>query len=295
MSEISVLVNNYNYGRFLRESVYSVLAQDFQDFELVIVDDGSTDDSREIMRAFTDPRVKCVFKENGGQLSAFNAGVAASRGDIICFLDADDIYQPGYLAAVSRFFAAVPSCGCLFAPVEYTGQRNGMAENNRSPGRIGCNPFSAVIRHVWTGTVTSACSMRRSEVLKFLPYTGNEKYWVTRADDLLMWGADIVGAVKYALDGPAVKYRIHGNNFFAGGKSFSDEDLQKRRREVERFCDVVTKRNKLSFTDLIRDENLKSSLPFRKRFICWLAALRRKNVSLAEWFVCGIILLKCGK
>lgn len=97
MPEISVLLNNYNYGRFLGEAIASVLAQEYQDFELIIVDDGSTDNSEEIIDSFSDERIRKIRKANGGQLSAFNRGFAESRGKILCFLDSDDVYPPGYL------------------------------------------------------------------------------------------------------------------------------------------------------------------------------------------------------
>src|SRR5215217_1250210 len=90
---VSVVVNNYNYGRFLGEAIDSALAQTYPRTEVVVVDDGSTDDSCSVIAGY-DGRVVPVLKENGGQASAFNAGFAASRGDIVIFLDADDYLFP---------------------------------------------------------------------------------------------------------------------------------------------------------------------------------------------------------
>ena len=195
MPEISVIVNNCNYGRFLSEAVNSVLAQDYRDFELIVVDDGSTDDSRRIMESVKDERVRCVFKENGGQLSAFNAGFLKSSGEILCFLDADDMYPPGYLRAVVRMFGACPDCGCLLAKQELFGNASGVRSGGS--GRLGCNPFSVAVRHVWIGAPTSAYSICRRFAEKFLPRFEDERAWKTRADDLLVWGAELAGAVKY--------------------------------------------------------------------------------------------------
>src|SRR5215212_8459413 len=89
----SVIINNFNYGRFLREAIDSALAQDYPATEVVVVDDGSTDDSRAVIESYRD-RVRAVFKENGGQGSAYNAGVPVSRGEYVCMLDADDTLDP---------------------------------------------------------------------------------------------------------------------------------------------------------------------------------------------------------
>jgi glycosyltransferase involved in cell wall biosynthesis len=88
---VSIIINNYNYGRFVREAIDSGLNQTYSHKEVIVVDDGSTDDSREIIASYGNG-ITSVLKENGGQASAFNAGFAVSQGDIICFLDADDIF-----------------------------------------------------------------------------------------------------------------------------------------------------------------------------------------------------------
>ena len=90
---VSILINNYNYDQFLHDAISSALNQTYPNIEIVVVDDGSTDNSSEIIASYGDAIIP-VLKANGGQASAFNAGFAASRGDIICFLDADDIFIP---------------------------------------------------------------------------------------------------------------------------------------------------------------------------------------------------------
>src|ERR687897_1735676 len=89
----SIIVDNYNSRRFLEETIDSALAQTYPNTEVIAVDDGSTDDSREIIDGYGD-RIVPVFKENGGQASAFNAGFLASRGEVIFFLDGDDRFFP---------------------------------------------------------------------------------------------------------------------------------------------------------------------------------------------------------
>ncbi len=101
---LSILVNNYNYGRYLRACLDSVLSQDHPDFELVVVDDGSSDGSQDIIASYGDAVVP-VLKANGGQASSFNAGFAAARGDVLFLLDADDAFLPGKLREVAALYA----------------------------------------------------------------------------------------------------------------------------------------------------------------------------------------------
>lgn len=100
---VSIVINNYNYGQFLREAVDSALNQTYPYTEVIVVDDGSTDDSRYIIMEYAKTgRVIPILKENGGQASAFNAGFAVSKGDIVVFLDADDILLPNAIEEVVK-------------------------------------------------------------------------------------------------------------------------------------------------------------------------------------------------
>ncbi len=110
---VSIIINNYNYGRFLSEAIESALNQTYFNTEVVVVDDGSTDNSHQIITGYKN-RIIPVLKENGGQASAFNTGFAASKGDIICFLDADDIFLPEKVAKIVNVFGEHPDIGWCF-------------------------------------------------------------------------------------------------------------------------------------------------------------------------------------
>src|SRR5436309_2461294 len=99
----SIIVNNFNYGRFLREAIDSALNQTWPGVEVIVVDDGSTDDSREIIASYGD-RIVPLLKPNEGQNSAFNAGFSVSRGAAIIFLDSDDALLPAAVEAVIDVF-----------------------------------------------------------------------------------------------------------------------------------------------------------------------------------------------
>ena len=101
----SILIDNYNYCAYLGEAIESALAQDYDNFEVVVVDDGSTDDSRAVIRKY-EKHIKSVFKSNGGQASAFNALVKNSDGDLVFFLDSDDIADRARLRSVVEQFEA---------------------------------------------------------------------------------------------------------------------------------------------------------------------------------------------
>mgnify|MGYP001410712501 CR=1 FL=1 len=102
---VSIVIPNYNYARFLEDAIESALAQTYSHLEIIVVDDGSSDNSRDIIQKYVDKGlVKGVLKSNGGVASAMNAGYAESSGDIVIFLDSDDILKPQAVETVVRNF-----------------------------------------------------------------------------------------------------------------------------------------------------------------------------------------------
>lgn len=111
---VSVLIDTYNHERFIEQAIASVLEQDFpaSDREVLVVDDGSTDKSPEILRKF-EPHIRVLRKANGGQASAFNAGIPQCQGEIVAFLDGDDWWAPGKLKQVVAAFSENPEVGMV--------------------------------------------------------------------------------------------------------------------------------------------------------------------------------------
>lgn len=98
---VSIIICNHNYDRFIRSAIDSALAQTYRDTEVIVVDDGSTDSSRAVIGEFAAKgAVKAIYQANEGQYSAYNAGFAASCGEIVMFLDSDDVYLPQVVEAV---------------------------------------------------------------------------------------------------------------------------------------------------------------------------------------------------
>lgn len=98
---VSIVINNYNYERYVADSIESALRQTYSRCEVVVVDDGSSDGSRGVIAQYGD-RIIPILKTNGGQASAMNAGIAASSGDLIIFLDSDDILLPHAVESLVR-------------------------------------------------------------------------------------------------------------------------------------------------------------------------------------------------
>jgi glycosyltransferase involved in cell wall biosynthesis len=111
---VSVVVPAYNYAHYLPSAIASLLGQSHSALEIVIVDDGSTDGTREAVAKFTDPRVRYVRQENAGLSAARNTGIREARHAFIGLLDADDGWEPGFLARVMAQFAALePGFGAV--------------------------------------------------------------------------------------------------------------------------------------------------------------------------------------
>jgi len=110
---VSIIINNYNYALHLRQAIDGALNQTYKNVEVIVVDDGSVDNSREVIASYGN-QIIAVLKENGGQASALNGGFNASKGDIICLLDADDIFLPKKVSKVVEWFQLNPSIDWVF-------------------------------------------------------------------------------------------------------------------------------------------------------------------------------------
>jgi len=112
---VSVIVAAYNSGPFLRPALESVQRQNFQDFELIVVDDGSTDGTPELLGGWPDPRLRVIRQANQGQAAALNAGGRVARGAYVAFLDHDDLWEDAKLARHLEFLAAHPTVDLTFS------------------------------------------------------------------------------------------------------------------------------------------------------------------------------------
>lgn len=119
---VSVVITTYNYAGFLTTAIESVLAQSLKADEVIVVDDGSTDGSPDVVARYAERGVRYIYKENGGISSARNAGIKASSGELIAFLDADDIWLPDKLALQVEHMRQHPEVGLVTASEWQTGE-----------------------------------------------------------------------------------------------------------------------------------------------------------------------------
>jgi len=114
MPRVSVVIPTYNRAHLVAEAIESVLTQSFTDFELIVVDDGSTDQTEEVLRAITDPRLKYLEQPNQGASAARNTGIRAATGEYTAFLDSDDLFLPKKLSLQVALIADNPAVGLVY-------------------------------------------------------------------------------------------------------------------------------------------------------------------------------------
>ncbi len=213
---VSIIIDNYNYARFLNEAIESALSQAYANTEVIVVDDGSTDHSREVIEAFGD-QIVSVFKENGGQASAFNAGFARSRGEIVMFLDSDDLLYPNAAARVAEAYEAradgytkfqfrLRLCDQQSLPLADTHplQKEEMPNGDVSQ--------TLLLTGKYTSPPTSGNAFARSFLGDIMPMP--EAPYRSGADGGYLVPLAALHGNIYSIDEELGMYRIHGNNGF---------------------------------------------------------------------------------
>lgn len=214
---VSILINNYNYGTFLRDAIDSALAQTYQDCEVIVVDDGSTDGSHEIISSYGN-RIIPLFKENGGQATAFNEGFKESSGDIICFLDADDTFSSNKAQRLVETFEQYPNASWCFHPIERVdGQLKTLYRDESRWGRDGEYDLRSLLKRGKLGKaipfdclVTSGMSLTRELLKNLLPMP--EEIRIT-SDDYIKYAAMGIEP-GYMLMETLACQRLHGDNAY---------------------------------------------------------------------------------
>lgn len=262
---ISVVVCNYNYERYVRQTIDSVLQQSYPPLEVIVVDDGSTDGSLDIIRQYEPRGVKVMAQANGGQISAYNAGFEQTQGDVVLFLDSDDALKPEALADIARQFAA--GVAKVHFRLEIIGP-NGEQVGATIPHELAQGDVAtAFLRHgvPHASPPASGNAYRRSVLTKIFPLPTDEQDR-HGADFFCIFGSTLFGTVA-ACERTLGLYRIHRmpgkDSSFTFGNAAKGLSLDKRlQARIERFGRWMTERSQgtiQSPTTLLDFSNEKSA------------------------------------
>lgn len=196
---VSIVVPVFNGERYLAEAIESVLAQTYRPLEVIVVDDGSTDASRQVVDRFCSP-VRYIFQPHQGPGAARNRGIEAGHGRFCAFLDADDLWTEDKLMRQMNVFASDPDLDMIFAHIEQF----------HSP-ELGVDVTSKLEGHgrILTGPVAGTLLIKRDSFYRAGPL---EPEW--RVGEFIEWYVRAVekGLKSYTLPDVALKRRLHGRN-----------------------------------------------------------------------------------
>ncbi len=230
---VSVLIPVYNGGAFFRAAVESVLAQTFRDFECLILDDGSTDESGKIADELArgDDRVRVIHRENRGLVATLNELVAAARGDLLARMDADDLCLPTRFARQVQFFEQHPEAVCVGCAYWMIDEADRTITHIRVPVDDATLQQSMLRGH---SPISHPTAMIRAEPLRRLGGYRREFY---PAEDFDLWlRLGELGTLANLPD-PLIRYRVHSG-------SISGQATQGRQRDAARraCADAWTRR-----------------------------------------------------
>ncbi|MEA5626110.1 glycosyltransferase family 2 protein [Nostoc sp. UHCC 0251] len=208
----SIIITNYNYGSFLSEAIESALNQIYQPTEIIVVDDGSTDNSQQIIASYGE-KIVPVLKDNGGQASAFNAGFAISYGEVICFLDSDDVLLPSAIERAVKSLCDDPDAVKVHWPLRVIDINSNLLEKVDCEGILPeGNLYNEQLKYGLEGHTfppTSGNVWLRSYLEKILPMP--ETNYRLNAESYLGFLAPFSGSIRRINEYQSL-YRIHGHN-----------------------------------------------------------------------------------
>src|SRR4051812_11943288 len=142
---LSIVIPSFNQGRYIRETIDSILSQDYRPIEVLVFDGGSTDETVDVLKSYDAPELQWWSGKNRGVVDAGNKGVARARGEIVAIQSSDDTYVPGALSAAVAALLEAPELGLVYGDVEY------IDAQSRSGGRTHLPPFAL---HEYVGKLT---------------------------------------------------------------------------------------------------------------------------------------------
>jgi teichuronic acid biosynthesis glycosyltransferase TuaG len=223
---VSVVIPVYNQGQYLSSAIESVLAQEYEPIELIVVDDGSSDDTPAVIERYVG-RISSIRQPNQGASHALNRGIQASHGSLVCWLSADDEFLPGKLHAQVEAFLADPDlwlCSTGFDVVDATGN---MVRRNPTTRWRHPDPFVAVL---WENPINGSSVMVPRAVFDEVGYFDTS----LRADvDADMWLRIAPVGRIVQLEGAFLRYRVHRASLSANRRLMIDSMTRVRLPHVQ--------------------------------------------------------------
>jgi glycosyltransferase involved in cell wall biosynthesis len=210
--KITVVTPSYNQGRYIEQTIRSVLEQDYPNLEYIIIDGGSTDQSVEIIQRYADRLTYWISEADGGQTEALNKGMRRATGDILCYLNSDDVFLPGALAAVARAFAAGGDWWSGWC-IRFGGVRDGIGFSHNYKSLMGLTRYCGIYQQAtfWSRRAYE----KTGEFNAKMHYSFDYEYWLRLF---------IAGYRLKEIRQPLAAFRYHQEAKTANPQKFYDED-----------------------------------------------------------------------
>ena len=178
----SIIIPTYNRSKFISRAINSVLDQTFSDWEIILVDDGSTDNTRDVISLFDDERIKYLYQENSERSVARNNGIKNSNGEWICFLDSDDYYLPNHLESFYIFISKEKVNKCFIVNGGYEEIKKKLIERTLFDSNTNEHPANFILRNT-NITPISVCIHNSCFDTQLFPEKLKKAYW----EDTHLW------------------------------------------------------------------------------------------------------------
>ncbi|AMB99870.1 hypothetical protein AWM75_07775 [Aerococcus urinaehominis] len=270
--KVSIIMPVYNKEKFIEKSINSVLNQNFEDFELIIIDDGSTDSSKKIIEQFIDSRIKYIYQKNQGVSVARNKGIEVSKGEYISFIDADDTYEKSFLKEMLNTID--------INEVAYCGHNNIYA-NKQSLENIEFINGNILINYLKNRTTphTNSWLIKKSLINRHQ----------IRFNEKLNWGEDMLFFIEVILNSEQVAceryltnyYRLETNNLSEDNLDKIEKDIQWQEKAMKKIYMNSIYPNQEEAVNIIKGYRMPAAIIYR--LLSNLKLLDKKE--LAEYIV----------
>jgi glycosyltransferase involved in cell wall biosynthesis len=214
---VSAIITTYNYARYLPFAINSVLNQTYSPIEIIVVDDGSTDHTREVLAQYKG-RILAVSTDNGGQGHAFNVGISKASGELIMLLDADDMWRPEKVQLMVEFAATHPKAAMLYHRYQNIDRFDAYYPTPPQPVTLINGDFRRKYLQSggsWESPIASVLTLRAEHIRRAVPLP---TYAVREGADTIITDYCVLTSEVASLPDSLTLRRLHGSNHYAAGR-----------------------------------------------------------------------------